>query len=194
MFNDFFRRFKSASFEQRLRCSPTISSSNNTPFLFAAHPRCNKFDTALESPAWDAEFIQQQQLQEDSALFLDLDLQQQQEDGGTVNMNDVLPGSQTYGSASHQQSMNEFTFGGSSNSNSSSRVTGVSWAGSSPPTPLSSDNQNPIRRGLHILNSLVQKRKRLHLSHTIISRRLRPTFPRIIIRMGMGIIIHWQHK
>jgi hypothetical protein len=37
-----------------------------------------------------------------------------------VNMNDVLPGSQTYGSSSHQQSMNEFTFGGggpSSNSN-----------------------------------------------------------------------------
>ena len=118
MFNDFFRRFKSASFKQRLRWSPTISSSNNTPFLFAAHPcRRNKSDTALELPtweSWDAEFIQQQQLQEDSALFLDLDFQQQQEDGGTVNMNDVLPGSQTYGSASHQQSMNEFTFGGSS--------------------------------------------------------------------------------
>ena len=126
MFNDFFRRFKSASFKQRLRWSPTISSINNTPFLFAAHPRRrNKSDTALEPPTRDAEFIQQEQLQEDSALSPDLDFQQQQEDGGTVNMNDVLPGSQTYGSASHQQSMNGFTFGGSLNSNSS-RATGVS--------------------------------------------------------------------
>ena len=89
-------------------------AGNNASFLFAAHPRTrSKSDTALEPPTWDAEFVQQQQqLQEGSALSLDLDLQQQQqEDSGTVNMNDVLPGSQTYGSASHQQSVNEFTFG-----------------------------------------------------------------------------------
>ena len=67
---------------------------------------------------------------------------QQQEDGGTVNMNDLLPGSQTYGSSSHQQSKNEFTFGG---------------GGSSPPTPLHSDDQNPIRGGLQIINNLVQR-------------------------------------
>ena len=108
------------------------SAGNNASFLFAAHPRTrSKSDTALEPPTWDAEFVQQQQqLQEGSALSLDLDLQQQQqEDSGTVNMNDVLPGSQTYGSTPHQQSMTEFTFGGGappSNTNSNSAPGGVS--------------------------------------------------------------------
>ena len=90
---------------------------------------------------------------------LGLDLQQQ-EDGGMVNLNGVPLWSQTYGSSSCQQWMNEFTFGGSSNlnpnSNSISGATG-GQAVSSPPTPLNRDDQNPIRGSLQIIDSLVPK-------------------------------------
>jgi len=79
-------------------------------------------------------------------------------------MNDVFPGSQTYGSSSHHQSMNEFTFdcGGPSsnsnpNSNSSLGTIGGGQAGSSSSSPLNSDDQNPIQGGLHIIDSLVPK-------------------------------------
>ena len=90
---------------------------------------------------------------------LGLDLQQQ-EDGGTVNLNGVPLWSQTYGSSSCQQWMNEFTLGGSANSKpNSNSILGATGgqAVSSPPTPLNRDDQNPIWGSLHIIDSLISK-------------------------------------
>jgi len=55
-------------------------------------------------------------------------------------------------------------------------------------TSLNYDDQNPIRGGLHIIDSLVLKILGLRLSHTIIFRRRGRTFR--LLRMDMGIIIH----